>query len=90
MRLSGREFSITLAESPTTNSAPTGRPSQPSTPMATARPMSASMTSGDTPSVWMKLKAPSSSSGPTASTRIESGRLVGRRDSSPTTTSPSR
>ncbi len=48
------------------------------------------MTSADTPSVWMKLKAPSSSSGPTVKTRIESGMLFGRRASSPTTTSPSR
>src|SRR6185437_14048887 len=48
--VSWRDFSITVLESPTTNSAPTGRPSHPSTPTDTASSISVSITPGETPS----------------------------------------
>ncbi len=51
--------------------------------------MSASRISGCTPSVRKKPKPTSSSSGPTLTTRMESGLPTGRAESKATTTSPS-
>src|SRR3954470_2398562 len=80
---------MTMLESPTTNSAPTGRPSHPSTPMLTASSISASMTPAEPPSACRKPNEPSSSSCPTVTTRIESGIAAGLRARRPTPRLPS-